>query len=224
MTGILVVAAHPDDEVLGCGGTIARHVATGDSVDVLFLADGVTSRQGKRTSALAQRSAAARCACDILGARAPRFFQFPDNRLDSVPLLEVVKLLETVLAETGPRILYTHHGGDLNVDHRIAHQVVMTACRPQPGSSVKGIYSFEVPSSTDWSSQVSSAPFRPNHFVDVTDHFARKMQALEAYQEELRAFPHARSREVVEALARVRGASVGVVAAEAFGVERQLVT
>lgn len=221
---ILVVGAHPDDEALGCGGTIARHAAAGDPVHLLFLADGVSSRGGEAGSRaeVERRAAAAADAAKILGAEPPRLLGLPDNRLDGVPLLEIVQAIEAVVRELSPRVVYTHHGGDLNIDHRLAHQAVMTACRPQHGAGVQAIYSFEVLSSTEWASPSVGRPFRPNRFVDISGHLETKIRALQSYADEMRDFPHPRSREAVEALARLRGATVAVAAAEAFVVEREI--
>lgn len=216
---ILVVAAHADDEALGCGGTIARHVAEGDIVHAVFLADGISSRQGADSHELARRLAATEQARQVLGIATTTFLELPDNRLDSLALIEVIQPLEMVMRQINPQIIYTHHYGDLNVDHRIAHQAVMTACRATPESSVKEIYAFEVMSSTEWSS-VGLAPFLPNLFVNISAYLAIKLQALEAYALEMRPAPHSRSMEHLTALAKHRGHCVGVDAAEAFMVMR----
>ena len=217
---VIVIAAHPDDEVLGCGGSLARHVAQGDSVYLLFLADGVTSRDSSADSSL--RNQAATKAAQILGVNAPRFLDFPDNRLDTIPLLDVVQAVEEVINELAPEIIYTHHGGDLNIDHGITHKAVMTACRPIPGHSVKSIYGFEVLSSTEWGSPEQNMPFVPVHFVSIEDFLNDKLEALNCYSEEMRPFPNARSLESVEHLARLRGSQVGLRAVEAFTVLRQI--
>ncbi len=220
---ILVVAAHADDEVIGCGGTIARHAAQGDTVHILFLADGITSRgQGSKKQAIEKRNSCAKKASRILGANPPVFTEMPDNRMDSMPLLDIIKKVEPVISKTDPDVVYTHHGNDLNIDHQLTHRAVMTACRPVPGSRIKGIYSFEVLSSTDWMGKHAANQFCPDYFVDISEFFIRKTEALEAYSTELQPFPHARSVESVEALAKYRGGSVGMNAAEAFQVERQL--
>jgi len=216
---VLVVAAHPDDEALGCGGAMARHAAEGRRVEVLFVADGVGAR-GPDDAALARRRAAAREAARILGASPPRFLDFPDNRLDGVDLLDVVRAVEAAVREVGPRLVYTHHGGDLNVDHGVVHRAVLTACRPLPGSGVDGILAFETPSSTEWSSAAVGPAFAPTMFTDVAAHLDAKAAALAAYGEEMRAFPHPRSETAVRALAAVRGAAAGLEAAEAFEVVR----
>jgi N-acetylglucosamine malate deacetylase 1 len=225
---VLVVAAHPDDEVLGCAGTIARHASSGDDVHVLIVAEGATSRDdardaGARAEELASLQHAATAASRVLGTKPPVFGGFPDNRLDEVALLDVVKLIESHVAAAQPRVVYTHHGGDLNIDHEIVHRAVLTATRPTPETMVREVYAFETPSSTHWGSASLSAPFAPTRVVDIGAQLDAKRAALECYAAELRAFPHARSIEAVLALAQVRGSTAGVAAAEAFEVLRQLV-
>ena len=206
---ILVIAAHPDDEALGCGGTIARHVAEGDSVHVLFVADGETARV---MAAKSNRNIAAFEASKVLGTQPPIFLDYADQKLDTLPLLEITQTIERYVAEIRPTIVYTHHAGDLNNDHRIVHQAAMTALRPLPGSTVRAIYAFEVLSSTEWGNG-----FWPNHFVDISDDAAtRKLRALACYAEEIRPYPHARSFSSVLSMENVRGASCGVGRAEAF--------
>jgi LmbE family N-acetylglucosaminyl deacetylase len=225
---ILILAAHPDDEVLGCGGTMARYAGEGAVVNVAFLADGVSSRadapagSAKFRSELAARRAAANTACRILGATVVSFGDFPDNRLDTIALLDVVKFVEALLSQCRPDTVLTHHAGDLNIDHRRTHQAVETACRPIAGAPVKTIASFEVPSSTEWRLDAGVAAFTPNWFVDITGWLDQKLRALDAYAAELREWPHPRSRRAVEYLARWRGATVGVDAAESYILGRQL--
>lgn len=219
---VLVVAAHSDDEALGCGGTIARHVAEGDIVYTVFLADGVSSRVGATAVELKRRMEAAEKARQVLGISKIYFLGLPDNRLDSLPLIDVIQPLEKVISEVKPHTIYTHHYGDLNVDHRIANQAVMTACRPLPGVSVREILLFEVMSSTEWGGPALPS-FIPNYFVDISDYLERKMLALEAYSLEMREFPHSRSDRHLEMLARHRGSSVGLHAAEAFVMMRVVV-
>ncbi|APU30967.1 GlcNAc-PI de-N-acetylase [Ectopseudomonas alcaliphila JAB1] len=221
MSDVLVVAAHADDEVLGCGGTLARHVAEGDRVHVIYLADGVTSRGSEDADAQRRRLRASEQACYALGVSEMSFLGLPDNRLDSLPLLDVVQPLEVLLARIRPQIVYTHHQGDLNVDHQVAQQAVLTACRPLPGQSVREILAFEVVSSSEWNNP-GRMPFMPNHFVDISAYQVTKQVALECYAEEMRSAPHSRSSQHVAALALHRGHSVGVEAAEAFMVLRQV--
>jgi LmbE family N-acetylglucosaminyl deacetylase len=222
---VLVVAAHPDDEVMGCGGTIACLAAAGCAVHVLLLADGENSRaaadgSGVAAGAVAARHAAAEQACRILGCASMESLALPDNRMDGLILLDVVKEIEARIARHAPTMLLTHHGGDVNVDHRLAHQAVVVACRPVPGHPVRELLFFEVPSSTEWRPPGSADSFAPNYFVDISATLERKKAALEAYASELRDFPHPRSRSGIEALARWRGVTVGVAAAEAFVLGR----
>jgi len=223
----LFIAAHPDDEVLGCGGTIVKHVQNGDEVHVVILAEGVTSRdkvreRESRAGELSQLAQAAHEAGRILGVQSVELHDFPDNRMDSVDLLDVVKVVETAIDRYKPDMVYTHHAGDVNIDHRIVHQAVVAACRPLPGQCVKTLLFFEVPSSSEWQTPSSAPAFFPNYFVDISDCLNKKLQALEAYRSEMRPWPHPRSLEAVEHLAHWRGATVGVEAAEGFVLGRKL--
>jgi LmbE family N-acetylglucosaminyl deacetylase len=218
---VMIVAAHTDDEALGCGGTIARHTAEGDIVYAVFMTDGVSSRGHRGSEVYSDRNSAAERARSILGIRENFYFDLPDNRLDSIPLIEVIQPLEEILLRLQPQIIYTHHHGDLNVDHRITHQAVLTACRPMPGTSVQDIFAFEVMSSTEWATSMM-APFVPNHYVEITDHLKIKIEALKAYHIEMRKIPHSRSIQHLKCLARHRGCSVGVEAAEAFATIRTI--
>lgn len=224
---IAVIAAHPDDEILGCGGTIAKHVASGASVSTLILAEGATSRSVQRDRSqhegeLSELMLAAKHANKIIGVTDLEFNDFPDNRMDSVDLLDVVKRIERFLDRVQPELVYTHFAGDINIDHRIIHEAVLTACRPVPEQIVKELRFFEVASSTEWQPGTFSNIFSPTVFVDITETLELKKQALSVYEQEMRAWPHARSIRAVEALARWRGATVGVDAAEAFVLGRKL--
>ncbi|NRB09203.1 MAG: PIG-L family deacetylase [Richelia sp.] len=225
---VLVVAAHPDDEVLGCGGAIAKHTEQGDIVHVLIMAEGATSRslQRDRAKAKNQLSAlalAAQQASEILGVQSLKLHHFPDNRMDSCDLLDVIKVIEKKISQYQPEIIYTHHFGDVNIDHRRIHEAVVTAVRPIPGQIVQTLLFFEIASSTEWQPSSSALPFTPNWFVDISETLSLKMKALTAYESEMRPFPHARSVNALEHLAKWRGASVGVEAAEAFLLGRNLI-
>lgn len=217
---VLVVAAHPDDEVLGCGGTIARHRKAGDRVTVLIMADGIRSREGAGPTALEERQRSARLANQTLGVEDLTLLSYPDNRMDSVALLDVVQDIERVITRCQPGVVYTHHSGDVNIDHSRTHHAVIAACRPQPGHGVRTLLFFETPSSTEWRPPSSLPPFAPNWFTDISATLALKLEAMAAYAAELRDFPHPRSPSAVEHLARWRGASVGLAAAEAFELGR----
>lgn len=224
---VLIVAAHPDDEAVGCGGAIARWVQSGRQVHVLLLGDGETSRATENVAIdpelLRHRQQAARQAAAILGCTVETL-SMPDNRMDGLDLLDVVKLIETTISRLQPCTVLTHHVGDVNIDHRIVHEAVLAACRPQPSHPVRELLFFEVPSSTEWRPPGSGQPFQPNLFIDISKTLAVKLKALETYANELREFPHPRSMRAVEALALWRGATIGVEAAEAFILGRQLIT
>lgn len=221
---LLVVAAHPDDEALGCAGTMAKSALAGHSVSVLFFTDGVGAREEHVGARLREpRRTAAIASVALLGAENPTFLDWPDNRLDTVPMLELARTVEREIDRVKPRTILTHHYGDLNVDHRVVHDAVMTAVRPQPCGYPVDVLCFEVASSTEWSTPKSSTAFLPQVAVDVTDQLNRKIEALKLYDDEIREWPHARSVDAVVHLARWRGASFGVEAAEAFSVARVMI-
>ena len=215
MHKVLIFVAHPDDEVLGCGATIAKHIDNSDMVQIVFLSDGFSSRNDDEN-----RDSNAQKASKVLACQNPIFLNYPDNQLNTVPLLDIVKKIETIVSDFQPNIIYTHYFGDLNIDHQITHKAVITACRPQPNFCVKEIYSFEVLSATHWQSPSMSNAFNPNYFVDVSDFIKQKIKALQCYDNEMRDYPHARSYEAVASLSSFRGSSVGVHNAEAFVIER----
>jgi len=221
MTKVLVVAAHSDDEALGCAGTIAKHVEAGDEVHLLFLTDGVGARVADENDKKNRVSATA-ISSGLLGVKSYEFADFPDNKMDSVPLLDIVKCIEAKMDNVNPEVIYTHHSGDLNVDHQLAHRAVLTASRPQPGNTIKEIYAFEVLSSTEWQTP-SIEPFLPTVFIDISAHIEKKRKSLQAYAEEMRDRPHSRSIENAINLARFRGNSMGIEYAEAFVLVRKII-
>lgn len=217
------MVAHPDDEILGSAGTIVRHIQNGDEVNVLILAEGITSRGNKEdnfSKELEQLQQTAIKANKLLGVSNIEFGNLPDNRMDSVDLLDIVKIVEKFINTYQPEVIYTHHSGDLNIDHRLTHQAVMTATRPMVNQCVKEIYTFEIPSSTEWSFDYS---FKPNVFVDITDMIDFKLQALNCYESEMRKFPHPRSPEAIRVIAQRWGTVVGCEAAEAFYLIRKVI-
>lgn len=217
---VLAVAAHPDDEVLGCGATLARHADAGDHVEVVILGTGALSRNGADPAEVSKLTQQAAEAGRVMGARDVRVLDLPDNRFDHLDLLDVVKRVEEAIRGVDPQVIYTHHASDLNVDHRITFQAVLTACRPQ-GGGPRRILSFEVPSSTEWQAPTVTPVFAPNVFVDVSATLDRKLKAMSCYVGELRPAPHPRSLDGLAALAAWRGATVGVRAAEAFVLVRE---
>lgn len=224
---VLVIAAHPDDEVLGCGATMARLVREGHEVHIAILAEGITSRAQTREQAdtrqLSELREHARHAASILGVKDVSFHGLPDNRLDTVPLLDVAKIVEQLISEFHPARIYTHHAGDLNVDHAVVSRAVMIATRPMQGCPVKELLQFEVASSTEWAFQQFEPAFRPNVFVNVRETVDLKLKAMACYESEVRAFPHPRSPEALTAIAKRWGSVAGVESAEAFQLVRVVV-
>ena len=222
----LVIAAHPDDEILGCGGTMARLAAGGEDVYIAILGEGITSRYQQREEAdpalLEALHGRSRKAAALVGAKDLFMYSLPDNRFDTVPLLEVVKIIEDLVEKIQPHTVYTQHGGDLNIDHNVVYRATLTATRPIAGQSVQALYSYEVASSTEWAFQQFSPVFRPNMFIDIGKTLETKIEAMELYESEARVFPHPRSPEALRAIARRWGSVVGVEAAEAFELVRQV--
>jgi len=226
---VMVVSAHAGDEILGCGGTLMRHVQQHDAVRLIVLGEGWTSRtksveKGLEALDLSAFEDQARTAFDVLSIADVRFHRLPDNRFDQVPLLDVVKLIEEHKAQFRPDLVYTNTAVDLGIDQRTTCQAVLTAFRPQPGDLRSELLAFEVRASTEWEFGFTGQAFVPNCFVDIADTLEAKLQALRALNTELRAWPHARSIEAVMHHARSRGASVGLQAAEAFALMRSIRT
>jgi LmbE family N-acetylglucosaminyl deacetylase len=222
---VLVVAAHPDDEVLGCGATMARLAREGHEVFVAILGEGFNARHATATTGgndVTRLRDECRRVAARLGAKDVFLHALPDNRFDTVALLDVVKVVEALIERLSPRAIYTHHGGDLNIDHAITSRAVLTATRPLPGGPVRDVLMFEIPSSTEWAFHRHAPAFRPTVFVDVRDTLETKIEALAMYQGEARAFPHPRSAEALRAIARRWGSTVGVDAAEAFELVRSV--
>lgn len=228
MKTVLIVAAHPDDEILGVGATAARHAAQGDAVYALILGEGQTSRGTHRedtgkeiVDALHQNTLESARA---IGFRDVFFADFPDNRFDEVDLLDIVKAVEGKIRELEPQIIYTHYSGDLNVDHQYTARAVLTATRPIGDYCVEEIYAFETLSSSEWNFDYSAQPaFCPNVFVDITEYYAQKEEAMQSYVSELCAFPHPRSLEGMDVLSKTRGMAAGMPRAEAFMLIRKTV-
>ncbi|SFR58512.1 PIG-L deacetylase family protein [Anaeromicropila populeti] len=225
MSTVLVVAAHPDDEILGVGGTVARHAAKGDHVFGYILGEGQTSRWKERE--LAEEKVIQELhkntweAAKVVGYKNIFFADLPDNRFDQVDLLDIVKLVEEMIQQVQPEIIYTHHLGDLNIDHQRTGEAVITATRPLQNGIVKEIYTFETLSSTEWDFSYRNS-FCPNVFIEVADFFEKKVEAMKCYESELCEFPHPRSVKGLEILAQKWGMTVGKNYVEAFQLVRKI--
>ncbi|WP_151900709.1 PIG-L deacetylase family protein [Sulfurimonas hydrogeniphila] len=221
---ILIIAAHPDDEVLGCFGTVARLIKEGYEAYTLILGEGKTSRDKKREienkkNELWVLNSEIKKANSIIGIKKVFVESFPDNRFDSVDLLDIVKVVSKVKENIKPDIIFTHYENDLNIDHRITYQTVITATRPMEEESVKEIYSFEVLSSTEWNYPLS---FSPDTFYDISTTLSLKIEAMKAYDSELCKYPHPRSLEGIELNAKHRGMRIGKEYVEAFKCVRNI--
>ena len=218
---ILVVAAHPDDEILGCGGSLLKYKKRGYSINLIFFTDGVGSRNKKNLiKKKKSRLNAAIKVSKILGCKKPMFNQFPDNELDKISNLKLVKIIEKEILRIKPEIIFTHFKNDLNIDHKKINQALVTACRPQKNRIIKKILFFEVPSSTEWQIDKSKNIFNPNWFENITHEFKMKIKAIKCYKEELRKSPHPRSIDGITSLNKWRGSTIGVKYAEAFMLGR----
>ena len=224
MNKILIISAHPDDEVLGCGGTVARLNKEGHTIYTLILGEGITSRDDlrdikKREKNILELKGEAKKANAILGVKEVFFHNFPDNRFDTVPFLDIVKVIEKIKNNIKPEIIFTHYEKDLNIDHQITYKAVITATRPTKEETVKEIYSFEIPSSTEWSYPLS---FSPNVFYDISETIDVKLRALEECKTELREYPHPRSLGGIELVAKTWGMKIGLNYAEVFKMIRSV--
>lgn len=218
---VLVMAAHPDDEVLGLGGTVARHMSCGDQVTVALIADNGNARYEVETIQ------AVRCcvlqAANLLGVTDIRFAGLADQKLDSLPIIEITQWIEGILQDIQPQIIYTHHHGDINHDHQVVCEATLTAARPYSAPYVERILCYETPSATEWTGGPSVENyFVPNVFIDITAYLESKLNAMSAYTTELRPFPHPRSLEALRNRAVYWGSVIGVAAAEPFVLVRQI--
>jgi N-acetylglucosamine malate deacetylase 1 len=220
---VLVVAAHPDDETLGAGGTIARFAESGSEIWVSLMCDGVTNRHSEVEL---QRECAEK-ACDVLGVKKVVFCELPDQRLDAGTLVDVITPIERCIDELRPEVVMTQFNGDVNQDHRMVFDATMVATRPTPGTSVRTVMCYETASSTEWAPPFPGSTFSPNVFVDITATLDKKIEAMSMYanthQSEVKPFPHPRSYEAIEFYAKRQGVSTGVGAAESFMLVRDVV-
>ena len=217
---ILVLATHPDDEVLGCGGVIARHTSRGDRVDVLVVTRGAPDLYAEdQVKALRKELETAHA---ILGVNAAHFLDFPAPKLDLVPAHELADAIGEQCRALQPATVYIPHRGDLHSDHRKVFAAALVAVRPIGRPSVRKVLSYETLSETEWAAPVAEDAFLPSVFVDISAFLEKKAQATAAYRSQVKEFPHPRSLQAVEALARLRGSTAGVPAAEAFQLIREI--
>ena len=215
---ILVVASHPDDEVLGCGGTIEKHSKRSDEVYLCVVTKAYTPDWSEEF--IQNRPKEVERANKILGIKKTYFLDYPTVKLDTIPQKELNESISNVVNEVDPDIVYIPHKGDLNKDHRLVFETSLVATRPG-NQKIKRILSYETLSETEWGQSIE--PFIPNVYVDISETFEKKIEAMMAYESELKQYPHPRSLVIIEALAKKRGSEVGVKFAEAFILVRELV-
>mgnify|MGYP006084240547 CR=1 FL=1 len=224
---ILVVVAHPDDELLGLGATMHKLISEYNcQVRTVILGEGITSRSNERDPELwreelkkhRQNIEQARVA---IGYESAGIYDFPDNRFDTVALLDIIKVIEKEKSTFQPEIIFTHHGGDVNIDHQRTFEAVITATRPMEDKIVKTVITFETPSGTEWIASSDPRKFTPNLFIEVSEkNLEAKIKGMECYEFEKRKYPHPRSPEALKILAEYRGITVGLKFAEAFSIVR----
>jgi LmbE family N-acetylglucosaminyl deacetylase len=211
---VLVIAAHPDDELLGCGGTLALHSQAGDSVTAVVACEGESLRYGP--AGVGQKSHMERAA-QILGIGSVRHLGLPDQRLDSMTLLEVIQPLERIVQDVRPHIVYCHHGGDINRDHQLLFQATLVAVRPVH-PFIEGVWAFDTASSTEWG---YPRTFAPDTWIDIAATLEQKLQAMACYESEVRPYPHPRSLESLRHRACAWGNQHCMEAAEVFMTVRR---
>jgi len=226
----MLVVAHPDDEILGVGATMHKLIHEFDAhVHVVILGEGITSRSEQRNTEQWKKELEIhreniKNAQNKIGYQSVSIYEFPDNRFDSIELLDIIKVIEKEKNNFNPEIIFAHHGGDLNIDHQRTFEAVMTACRPMEHEKVKAIFTFETPSGTEWRASSDPKHFIPNTFIEICeDDLDAKINAMECYEFEKRKYPHPRSPEALKILAQRWGVAVGKSYAEAFCLVRSVV-
>jgi len=224
---VLVVAAHPDDEILGCGGTLIKLRRRGYKIQCIFLSDGESSRNIKDkikiNKLINTREKQAIKVSKLLKFKTPKFFKFPDNKMDSIPIIKLIQIIEKEIQIHKPSIIFTHSMADLNIDHSIACNSVLTATRPFSKSFVKKILSFEIPSNSELYFSRNKKFFKPNLFSDISKEIKLKIKTLKIYKNEMRKPPHLRSAEGIRTLSKYRGAQSGLKYSEAFELLRDVI-
>ena len=219
---ILVIASHPDDETLGMGGTILKHTSKENIVHVLVITDGSSSQYKNYEKMIKRKKDEAKKSMNILGVKKIEFNTLPDMKLDMIPQIEINKVIEKKIKDFKPDIVYTHHGGDINKDHRIVFESTMVALRPKPNQKVNEIYTYETPSSTEWGIYDEKNIFKSNVFEDISNFVERKIKAVKSYKTELREYPHPRSPEAIKAYDKRNGITVGKEFVERFYLIRSM--
>ena len=226
---LLIIVAHPDDELLGLGGTMNKLITEYNvKTHVVILGEGITSRSQSRDTEqwkeqLAIHKQNIKSAQKAIGYHSVSIYDFPDNRFDTIALLDIIKVIEKEKQDFVPDVVFTHHGGDLNIDHQRTFDAVLTACRPMEEETVKSIISFETPSGTEWRANSDPRHFLPNFFVSITEeNLNAKIKGMESYEFESRPFPHPRSPKSLIITSQRWGIALGEEYVEAFHIVRTI--
>ena len=222
MMRVLVIAPHPDDEVLGCGGTMIKHVSEGDEVYLCVVTKAYPPEWPE--DEIRERRDEVLKVNNILGTKKTYFLDLPTVKLDTIPQKELNEAIAKVINKLQPEIVYIPHGGDVNSDHRLVFEAAMVAIRPRPALAIRKVLCYETLSETEWAAPLAENAFMPNLYVDISGVLATKLKAMSEYKSELKEFPHPRSLEAISALAKIRGATIGVEAAEGFMLIREIRT
>jgi len=220
---ILIIVSHTDDETLAMGGTIAKHINSGDKVYAISMTDGLSARNNATNSEIRERFNASEKAAEILGFKWIKKGNFPDNQIDSIPLINIIKFIEEVKSQINPSIIYTHSSADLNIDHQLVSKAVLTSFRPQLNETWKEIRLFEIPSSTDYGHRAVTNIFTPNLYINIEETWELKLKALKSYDAEMKVYPNSRSYIGLENLSKYRGNQVGLKFAESFEILRKII-
>lgn len=219
---ILVIAAHPDDEVYGMGGTIAKFSKLGHEIYTLIITEGCSSQYKEKKEIINIKKEEALRANQFLGVKKVLFGDLPDMMLDTIPHVIINKVIEDAIEEIRPEIVFTHHYGDVNKDHQLVYQSTMVAVRSTSIQCVKKVISYQVPSSTEWSEQILINQFAPNIYVQIAEYIEQKENAIKIYNTELREYPHPRSLQYIEIWDTSIGLKVGIKRAEAFHLVKSI--
>jgi LmbE family N-acetylglucosaminyl deacetylase len=226
---VMIVVAHPDDEILGLGASMNKMIEEFSvRTRVIILGEGLTSRSEERDTYRWEKELEIHrnniiIAQKAIGYHEVSIYAFPDNRFDTVALLNIIKVIEKEKKDFQPDVVFTHHGGDLNIDHQRTFEAVITACRPMPDEIVKTIITFETPSGTEWRASSDPRNFIPNMFVSIsTANLVAKIKGMQSYEFEKRSYPHPRSPEALKIQAQRWGVTIGKEYAEAFCVIRTI--
>jgi len=219
---VLITVAHTDDESFGCGGLIKKLNKKNYKIYAVSFTNGVGSRESSNDKAINTRLKAARKASKILGFKWIDNFDYPDNELDKIPLLSLIKKIEIIKKKINPSVIITHNHSDLNIDHRKIFEATLTAFRPEPKTKVEKILTFEVPSSTDFRILKRQNNFVPNFYVNIEKHLKFKIKAIKCYKNEYKKPPHSRSLDGIKNLAKIRGNQSGMKSAEAYEIIRNI--